>query len=171
MQIRKKWLNQLKKNFYKRFWEYYLASFCWWISSSCENHCTLGYTLAGRWGGGAQSTYLRRVQSCVWRLPKYYPPLLLESVSSPRIKGGGTHSPGGEGTGGVIFWKTPAIGLVSYNNLSTGGGGVNILEDARHRSGLLQYNLSTVQSIGANVFCFSFLWGNQKEGDRGPLSI
>ena len=25
----------------KHFWEYYLASFCWWISSSCENHCTL----------------------------------------------------------------------------------------------------------------------------------
>ncbi len=41
MQIRKKWLNQLKNFFYKRFWEYYLASFCWWISSSCENHCTL----------------------------------------------------------------------------------------------------------------------------------
>jgi hypothetical protein len=39
-----------------------------------------------------------------------------------RTKGrGGTHSPGGE------------------------GGGVNILGDARHRIGLLQYNLSTVQ--------------------------
>ncbi len=43
MQIRKKWLNQLKNFFNKRFWEYYLASFCWWISSSCENHCTLMY--------------------------------------------------------------------------------------------------------------------------------
>ena len=41
MQIRKKWLNQLKNFFNKRFREYYLASFCWWISSSCENHCTL----------------------------------------------------------------------------------------------------------------------------------
>ncbi len=41
MQIRKKWLNQLKNFFNKHFWEYYLASFCWWISSSCENHCTL----------------------------------------------------------------------------------------------------------------------------------
>ncbi len=29
------------------------------------------------------------------------------------------HSPGGEGGGGSIFWKTPAIGLASYNNLST----------------------------------------------------
>ncbi len=41
MQIRKKWLNQMKNFFDKHFWEYYLASFCWWISSSCENHCTL----------------------------------------------------------------------------------------------------------------------------------
>ncbi len=44
MQIRKKWLNQLKNFFNKHFWEYYLASFCWWISSSCENHCTLMFT-------------------------------------------------------------------------------------------------------------------------------
>ncbi len=36
------------------------------------------------------------------------------------VGGGGTHSPGGEGGGGSIFWKTPAIGLLSYsNNLST----------------------------------------------------
>ncbi len=39
------------------------------------------------------------------------------------VAGVGTHSPGG---GGV--------------------GGVNILEDVRHRIGLLQYNLSTVSS-------------------------
>ncbi len=44
MQIRKKWLNQLKNFFYKHFWEYYLESFCWWISSSCENHCTILYS-------------------------------------------------------------------------------------------------------------------------------
>ncbi len=43
MQIRKKWLNQLKNFFNKHFWEYYLASFCWWISSRCENYCTLLY--------------------------------------------------------------------------------------------------------------------------------
>jgi hypothetical protein len=31
-----------------------------------------------------------------------------------------THSPGGEGMGGqYTYWKTPAIGLASYNNLST----------------------------------------------------
>jgi hypothetical protein len=29
MQIRKKWLNQLKNFFNKHFKEYYLESFCW----------------------------------------------------------------------------------------------------------------------------------------------
>ncbi len=38
MQIRKKWLNQLKNFFNKHVWEYYLASFCWW---NYEIHCTL----------------------------------------------------------------------------------------------------------------------------------
>jgi hypothetical protein len=34
--------------------------------------------------------------------------------------GGDTHSPGGEGSGGSIFWKPRDIGLPSYsNNLST----------------------------------------------------
>ncbi len=37
----------------------------------------------------------------------------------PAPKAGDTHSPGGETVGGSIFWKTPAIGLASYNNLST----------------------------------------------------
>jgi hypothetical protein len=41
MQIRKKWLNQLKNFFNKHFKEYHLTSFCWWIPSSCENHCNL----------------------------------------------------------------------------------------------------------------------------------
>ncbi len=61
----------------------------------------------------AQSTYIRRVQSCVWRLPKYWPPTPpspSECVLPPR-----------KGDRGTIFWKTPAIGLASYNNLSTGG--------------------------------------------------
>ncbi len=39
---------------------------------------------------------------------------------SPLLGGGGTHSPGGEGGGKSIFWKTRDIGLPSYsNNLST----------------------------------------------------
>jgi hypothetical protein len=66
-----------------------------------------------------------RVQSCVLRLPKYSidPPLPSppgECVLPPTTKAGGTHSPGGEGGGGSIFWKTKDIGLASYsNNLST----------------------------------------------------
>jgi hypothetical protein len=48
------------------------------------------------------------------------PPFPSASVSSPRTKGGGYTL--------ARRW---------------GGWGVNILEDARHRSGLLQYNLST----------------------------
>ncbi len=52
MQIRKKWLNQLKNFFNKHFKEYYLASFFWWIPSSCENHCNLITTCRLRriWG-------------------------------------------------------------------------------------------------------------------------
>ena len=46
-----------------------------------------------------------------------------ESVGSISIEGlplgGRTHSPGGEGDGGSIFWKTREIGLPSYNDLST----------------------------------------------------
>ncbi len=32
---------QLHSSVHKHFKEYYLASFCWWIPSSCENHCNL----------------------------------------------------------------------------------------------------------------------------------
>jgi hypothetical protein len=44
MQIHKKWLIQFKNFFNKPLKEYYLASFHWWIPSSCENHCNLMYT-------------------------------------------------------------------------------------------------------------------------------
>ncbi len=44
----------------------------------------------------------------------------VQSCPPPATKAGGTHSPGGEGGGGSIFWKTRDIGLGSYsNNLST----------------------------------------------------
>jgi hypothetical protein len=33
----------------------------------------------------------------------------------PPTKAGGTPSPGGEGDGGSIFWKTREIGLPSYS--------------------------------------------------------
>jgi hypothetical protein len=45
----------------------------------------------------------------------------------PKAGGGGTHSPGGE------------------------GGGVNILEDARHWIGLFHYNPSTVTTLPSRV--------------------
>jgi hypothetical protein len=50
-------------------------------------------------------------------------PLSARLVCIPCLCGGGrTHSPGGEGGGGSIFWKTRDIGLPSYsNNLSTTG--------------------------------------------------
>jgi hypothetical protein len=43
------------------------------------------------------------------------PPLHPASVSSPRTEEGNTHSPGGEGVGGSIFWKTPDKGFASYS--------------------------------------------------------
>ncbi len=53
--------------------------------------------------------------SCVFQNIDLPPPSPPGEFSSPATKAGGTHSPGGEG-----------------------GGGVNISEDVRHRIGLLQ---------------------------------
>ncbi len=53
-----------------------------------------------------QSTYICRVQSSVWRLPKYW-------VCSP--PGDQRRGVGRWGDGGSIFWKTPDIGLASYS--------------------------------------------------------
>jgi hypothetical protein len=39
--IRKKWLIQMKRLFNIHCKEYYAATFCWWIPSSCENRCNL----------------------------------------------------------------------------------------------------------------------------------
>ncbi len=44
-----------------------------------------------------------------------HPPLRPASVYPPPLLGGRTHSPGGEGDGGSIFWKTSEIGLPSYS--------------------------------------------------------
>ncbi len=64
-----------------------------------------------------------RGQSYFSRLPKYWPTIPLSTrrvCPPPATKAGGSHSPGGEGDGGSIFWKTREIGLPSYsNNLST----------------------------------------------------
>ncbi len=61
-----------------------------------------------------------RGQSYFSRLPKYWPPppipLCARWVCPPPAT---TNSPGGEGDGGSIFWKTREIGLPSYKDLST----------------------------------------------------
>ncbi len=78
------------------------------------------------------------------------PPLHPANVSSPRTigGGGGTHLPGGEG-----------------------GWVVNILEDARHWIGLLQYNPSTGRGIVYFPMVFTTcLPGNWREG-RGDRSV
>ncbi len=66
-----------------------------------------------------------RGQSYASRLPKYWPPTPLSArrvctVYPTPLFGGRRHSPGGEGGGGSILWKTRGIGLPSYsNNIST----------------------------------------------------
>ncbi len=69
-----------------------------------------------------QSTYICRVQSCVWRLPQYWPPNPLSTqrvCPPPSPKAGGTHTLAGRWVdGGSIFWKTPDIGLASYSIIS-----------------------------------------------------
>ena len=75
MQIRKKWLNQLENFFYKHCKEYYLASFGWWIPSSCENHSNLFLSISwlNLWqeasverGGGGSRGWLVREAPCAW---------------------------------------------------------------------------------------------------------
>ncbi len=53
----------------------------------------------------AQSTYICRVQSSVWRLPKYWTPTALP----PHQRRGGTHSPGGEVVGGQYFGRRQTL--------------------------------------------------------------
>jgi hypothetical protein len=49
-----------------------------------------------------------------------HPPLRPGSVYPPPLCcGGRTDSPGGEGDGGSIFWKTREIGLPSYSKICT----------------------------------------------------
>jgi len=68
-----------------------------------------------------------RAVSGVFRTIDPPPPLHPASGSSLRTKGGGTHSPGGEGVG------------------------VNISEHARQWKGLLQYNPSTLAIMKKNI--------------------
>jgi hypothetical protein len=69
---------------------------------------------------GCRIFYFKRAILSSSKILTPHPPLPLASLSSPRNKGGGTHSPGGEGDGGSIFWKTRKLGLPSHSNgLST----------------------------------------------------
>ncbi len=68
-------------------------------------------------GMRAQSTYIYRVQSSVWRLPNYWPPTPSppsECVLPPHQRRG-VHTRQGVGDVVSIFRKTPDIGLASYS--------------------------------------------------------
>ncbi len=85
----------------------------------------------------ARSTYIYRVQSSVWRLPNYWP---------------STPSPPSE----CVLPPRQRRGVYTLAR-GWGGGGVNILQDARHWIGLLQYNPSTSKCTWRHR-CLS-VWG------------
>jgi len=71
-----------------------------------------------------QRTYICRVQSNIWRLPKYWP---------------STPSPPSECV------HPPHQRREVHTRRAVRGWGINILEDVRHWIGLLQYNPSTIR--------------------------
>ncbi len=91
-----------------------------------------------------------RVQSCVWRLPKYWPP----PPSPPRQ-------------------VCPPPAPKAYTLAGQWGGWrVNILEDARYRIGLLQYNLSTLDTIaGSSCQLCAPGYYSDREDAYGPICI
>ncbi len=92
------------------------------------------------WGIGAQSTYICRVQSRVWRLPKYWPPTPPSPPSECVLP---PHQRRGEYTLAGRWW----------------GWGFNILEGARHRIGFLPSNSIISLRIGGcitNLFSYSY---------------
>jgi hypothetical protein len=63
--------------------------------------------------------HIGRVQSCVMRLPKYWPPTPFSTrrvCPPPATKAVHTRVAERGGGGGSIFWKTKDIGLASYSN-------------------------------------------------------
>jgi hypothetical protein len=75
-----------------------------------------------------------------------------EFVLPPATKAEGTHSPGGEGDGGSIFWKTREIGLPSYNDLST----ANTIESVVLTPSKFKVKAQTIHSLSAGiVICFA----------------
>ncbi len=101
----------------------YLTSACLYVALHCCMRSPMAIMLSVnsallKW---SVSVYQRgfdigRVQSCVLRIPKYWPPTPLSTrrvCPPPAVRRGG-------GGGGSIFWKTQDIGLASYSkNLST----------------------------------------------------
>ncbi len=104
----------------------------WYTSVSVHSHATTAW----KEGLKPQSTYICRVQSSVWRLPKYWPPTPFPSSECVLP----TH----QRQGGIHYTLA-------------GRWGVNILEDAGHWIGLLQFNPSTPQTYV--VMCaFGFIY-------------
>ncbi len=88
--------------------------------------------------GKSLDTYVCRLQSSVWHLPKYWPPIPSppsECVLPPHQRRAGVR------------------GL--YTLAGRWGWGVNILEDARHWIGLLQYNPSTGKPLDAYIHVYA----------------
>ncbi len=86
---------------YKLFWN------TWRLTLRITEYCTY---------------FTARGQSYFSRLPRYWAPNPLSArrvCPPPATKAGGTHSPGREGDGGSIFWKTREIGLPSYSKICT----------------------------------------------------
>ncbi len=97
---------------------------CWQSWEKYTVPVERGVMVRNRRGARPQSTYtyICRVQSSVWRLPKYWPP---------------TPPPPSE-------WVLPQHQRRGvHTRRAVRGWGINILEDARHWIGLLQYNPST----------------------------
>ncbi len=92
--------------------------------------------------------YICRVQSSVWRLPKYWPP---------------TPSPTSE----CVLPPHQRQGVYTRRAVR-GGGGVNILEDARQWIGLLRYNPSTAFCNLRWWSCFLYEQYYLQSGVLGP---
>ncbi len=93
---------------------------CWWTPPPHPPPAPYAHSIIRR-------EIIVRGQSYFSRLLKYWPPIPLSTwrvCPPPATKAGGTHSPGGEGDGGV-----------------------NILEDERNRIALLQWSLYGIISL------------------------
>ncbi len=117
---------------FPRLCKVFLTSVKFFISSDLHikislqnwNHITheLADLFMGLFDLAERREIITRGQSYSSRIPQYWPPIPLSAgrMCTPRLCcGGRTNSPGGEGDGGSIFWKTRKIGLAFCNDLST----------------------------------------------------